>query len=276
MAVLLACGENGLIEAASGMHRHPCPLETVSLLCPRPDGLTVIDNRAHLLWDGHMLARVDAGIVAALPWRGHHLLLSGDTDSITLLDGASGQPVTLAPAGVYPQDMCLLPRGDVVAVCGGADGCIRLLALPALQPLRCTRVPGCAARITFACGCLYVLCTIEDDGLQTLLCRIPLRCERYEPLLTLPGMAGALAADASGSLWLGTSDTLYHIQTRPPRILKTIGGFGMISALSCRNGQVLLCDAAYDSCLLLEHHGLHCLRKGDVQHSAIWGSRNPE
>ena len=115
------------------------------------------------------------------------------------------------------------------------------------------------------------LCTVEDDGLQTLLCRISLRSDRYEPMLTLPGMAGALCADAQGCLWAATADTLYHVSITPIHIRRTIGGFGMIGSLCSGSGGVLLCDAAYDSCLLIDHHGLRCLREGDVQHGLLLG-----
>jgi len=101
----------------------------------------------------------------------------------------------------------------------GADGSVRLLTLNDLQTVKIAHVPGNAQRIDASCGWLHVLCLMEDDGLKSLLCRVPLRGERYEPVTTLPGIPGALRADDAGGLWVAASEMLYHFLSSKKKIL---------------------------------------------------------
>ena len=129
MAILLGCGD-GLHAFDGSLSRVECPLKSITVLSG--GGFAAVDGCTRQLWDGRCIRDVEPGVESALWWRGHMLTLSSETDSITLRDGPTGQPITLAPAGVYPQQMCFAAQADTVAVCGGADGCIRLLALPSL------------------------------------------------------------------------------------------------------------------------------------------------
>ena len=88
-----------------------------------------VDNAAHLLHFGGRAFPCDREIVAARPWQGHALLLSADTDCLSLWD-ADGL-IRTARVGVYPQDMAL--SAEAAWVCGGADGKLHVLTLPTLR-----------------------------------------------------------------------------------------------------------------------------------------------
>lgn len=263
MAVLIGCGD-GLHTCGASAERIPCPLECVSLLACAPGRLAAADVPARLLWDGRRVMSIDGGTEKLLWWNRHLLVLSGETDSLTLLDGQTGYPVTLAPAGVYPQDVCLLPQGDTAAVCGGADGMIRLMALPSLEVLRTFRVPGVAARIAWADGALHVLCTVEDGMLRCLVCRIPLKSGRCEPAATLDGLPGAIAPDGRGGMWVGAGEKLYHLPYRGATPDVTVGGFGLIGSLQRTERGLIIADPVGDGAYRLNHGRLTLLRSGGV------------
>lgn len=250
VGMLLCCGEDGLLEHRGSWQPVSCPLPAPSLMTISGTRRAFLDNTEHLLWFNDQLLSVASGMECLLMWRGFPLLLSGDTDCVTLLDASAGDPLFLAPAGVYPQDMCLLPD-DAVAVCGGGAGAILLMHLPELQLIRRIQVPGSAQRIILAGKWLYVLCTIEDNGLQSLLCRVDPRSCRYEPLYTLFGLPGALHINDRG-LWVSASENLYRFRPGEHRPMQVFPGFGLIRHIASRNNQLLLSDPVAGSLFLLE------------------------
>ena len=267
MAILLGCGD-GLHAFDGSLSRVECPLKSITVLSG--GGFAAVDGCARQLWDGRCIRDVEPGVESALWWRGHMLTLSSETDSITLRDGPTGQPITLAPAGVYPQQMCFAAQADTVAVCGGADGCIRLLALPSLSVLMQWRVPGSASRIALHRGALYVLCTVERGELQCLLCRLPLRENRCEPLLTLPGLPGAVAGDGRQGLWVAAGEMLFHVLPGAEGADAAYGGFGLISCLAPTVQGLLVCDPVLDLCCLLKQGTRTVIRSGGVQCAGVW------
>lgn len=264
MAVLIGCAD-GLHTGGAPEEKIACPLDGVSLLACAPGRMAAADASARLLWDGRRVMNIDSGAEKLLWWRQNLLVLSGETDCVTLVDGQSGQPVTLAPAGVYPQDMCLLPPGDIAAVCGGADGTIRLLALPSLRELRSLRVPGVASRIAWAGGALYVLCAVEDGALRCLMCRVALPSGRYEPVMTLDGLPGAIAPDDRGGLWIGAGECLHHLPPKGGKPDGIMDGFGLIGGLQSTRQGLIIADPVGDGCYRLQHGRLSLLHAGGVQ-----------
>ena len=262
MAVLIGCAD-GLYASGAPEKQMACPLDSVALLACAPGRLAAADVSARLLWNGRRVMSIDSGAEKLLWWRQNLLVLSGETDCLTLLDGQSGQPVTLAPAGVYPQDMCLMPPGDIAAVCGGADGTVRLMALPSLEVLRTFRVPGVASRIAWADGALHVLCTVEDGVLRCLACRIPLQSGRCEPMATFDGLPGAIAPDGRGGLWVGAGEKLYRLR-RTGAVDSTTDGFGLIGGLYVAPQGLIIADQVGDCCLQLHHGRFTLLRAGGV------------
>ena len=264
MAVLLCCGADGLMAHHGAWRRLSCPLPVPSLLAAQDGAMVIADNTQRLVWLGDVLFPVAGGVESLLLWQGKPLVLSGDGDSLTLFSPA-GTPLFLAPAGCYPQDMCLMP-GGVVAVCGGAEGTVLLLRLPELTVEKTIRVPGSAQRVTWQCGFLYVLCAVEEGGLRCLLGRIHPRTGRYEALSVLPGLPGAILADGANRLWVAASEALYCFRPseRSPR--QQISGFGLIRHMACREHRLLLSDPVLGALMVLESpfHRPQTLFTGDV------------
>lgn len=266
MAILLGCGE-GLLVLEREWRRIPCPLAQVTNVAVERGQLAAADNAAHQLWLGGQPLLAASGMEALRLWQGRCLSLSGDTDCLTLLDAASGELLLSAPAGVYPQDMCVLPGLGLVAVCGGADGTVRLLSLPDLRPVKTARVPGNAQRIDASCGWLHVLCLTEDDGLKCLLCRVPIRGDRYDPVATLPGLPGAIHADRAGGLWMAASEKLYHFSRDSRLPDQALPGFGLIRHIDCWGQWALVTDPVMGLCALVDGSGrqpVRVLYEGDV------------
>lgn len=264
MAVLLCCGADGLMEHHGAWRRLSCPLPVPSLLAAQDGAVAIADNTQRLVWLGDALFPVAGGVESLLLWQGKPLVLSGDGDSLTLFSPA-GTPLFLAPAGVYPQDMCLTPSG-IVAVCGGAEGTVRLLRLPELTVEKVIRVPGSAQRIAWQGGFLYVLCAVEEGGLRCMMGRIHPRTGRYEALSVLPGLPGAILADGANRLWVAASEALYCFRPgeRSPR--QQIGSFGLIRHMACREHRLLLSDPVLGMLTLLPSpfHRPQVLTSGEV------------
>ena len=226
--------------------------------------MVIADNTQRLVWLGDVLFPVAGGVESLLLWQGKPLVLSGDGDSLTL-HNPSGTPLFLSPAGVYPQDMCLMP-GGLVAVCGGAEGTVLILRLPELTAEGRIRVPGSVQRAAWQSGYLYVLCAVEEEGLRCLLGRIHPRTGRYEALSALPGLPGAILADGGNRLWVAASEALYCFRPgeRAPR--QRIGGFGLIRHMACRDHMLLLSDPVLGTLTLMASpfHRLQTLFTGDV------------
>jgi len=253
MGILLGC-DKGLIMPCAPETQLPCPLRSPDLIACCCGYLAALDNAERLLWLGGEVYAADAGAEALLILPGGCLTLSGDTDCLTLRDSSTGTPLLAAPVGVYPQDMCHVP-GGLIAVCGGCDGTVRLLTARDLHTVKITRVPGCAQRINASRGWLHVLCLTEDEGLQTLLCRVPLRGERYEPVAVLPGIPGAVCADDSGGLWAAASEVLYHFPPEGRTPDRIIPGFGLIRHMDWQDGLLLVSDPVMEICALVERSG---------------------
>ena len=266
MAILLGCGE-GLMMLEREWRVAECPLAGVTNIALEGGRIAALDNGAHQLWLGGEVLPAETGIESVRLWQGHCLTLSGDTDCLTLTDAATGELLLTTPVGVYPQDMCVLPNLGMVAVCGGADGTVRLLTLPDLTPVKTAHVPGNAQRIDASCGWLHVLCLTEDDGLRCLLCRVPIHGERYDPVATLPGLPGAIRADRTGGLWTAASERLYHFP-RGSRVPDwSLPGFGLIRHIDCRGRWVLVTDPVMGLCALVDSTGrqpVQVVYEGDV------------
>lgn len=263
MAILLGCGQ-GLLRCGTSPAPTGCPLARVDCLSLHDGSVAALDNAAHLLWLNRQTLPAPSGVEALCLLAHGCLLLCGDADCLALISRATGQLLVTSPAGVYPQDLCRLPDG-LLAVCGGADGTVRLYSAADLRLLRVIRVPGNAQRITACRSGLHVLCLVEDDGLCCLLCRIPPRSSRYEPLARLPGLPGAIRADSFGGLWVAASEQLHHFPPRAGTPDRTFSGFGLIRHIDTIGDAALVCDPIMDCCALVSLRGeRQLLYEGDV------------
>ena len=265
MRILLACGKDGLLEYRSHWRALPCPLPAPSHLAARPGGLAAADSTARLLWTGSACLPIDAGLEALALWQGHALTLSGDTDSLTLTDLSSGQPVLLTPAGNYPQDFCFLDA-NTLAVCGGADGLVHVLRVSDLRSLARFSLPGITQRVACTGHCLAVLCLTGDDSLRCLLCRIPLPAGPVHHVCTMDGLPGALCPDGRGGLWAAATERLLHFPCRASAPDLCVPNLGLIRHLVRMGDGVLLTDPLSGVCAAVAPDGCtRVLYEGDVR-----------
>ena len=246
MGMRLGCGD-GLYEwrsenAQTAPIKADCPLARVDLLTA--DG-SAVDNAAHLLLHAGRILPCDRDVEALRPWQGHALLLSSDTDCLSLWDGDG--LVRTARVGVYPQDLAL--QGDIAAVCGGADGRLHLLALPELLPIADYTLPGMPERISIRGAFAFVLTLQADPEPQTALLRLELRTGCYKELMRFPGLPGAICAAERG-IWVGVSEMLACLSPDAARTLAIIEGFGLIRHLDARGSAVLLTDPLEGICAM--------------------------
>lgn len=262
--MLLACGDQGLMAYQRGWRTLPCPLKCVDMIARAHHRLALLDNAAHAVWTGRQIFPVDSGIEGMLLWQDCLLTLSGDTDCLTLLS-STGELLFTTPAGVYPQDMCLLPGQRTLAVCGGADSMLRIIRLPELQEEQAIRLHGSVQRVACASGTLYVLCALEDDGLCCELCRI--RGGQRQPLARWPGLPGCLHADGAGRLWVASSEQLGFFFRGEYRAVA--GEFGLVRHMDSRQGLLLASDPVLDALWLVEDGHAKMLHEGNVQHGVF-------
>ena len=245
MRILAACGTEGMLTWDGGWRSMACPLEQVTLLtacgCPA-------DTRARRLWDGTRMLPLPPGAEAAMHLCGRWMVLSGEADSLWVMD-ESGRPLVCAPCGVYPQDMC--PAGECLAVCGGADSRVHMLSLPDARTLGTVAVPGNVQRIAAQGERLCVLSAAGEERIRCLAGTISLRTGRYEPLLTLPGLPGAVCAAGRGAWWIAASERLCLADSRG-RVLRMLPGQGLIHSLSVHGETLLAADPVLGACTLVD------------------------
>lgn len=269
MHILLACGQDGLLECRGSWRQVSCPLASPTQLAFRGGRVLAADDAQHLLWNGRAVWPIDSGVEALAWWRGRALVLSGDTDSLTLLDPDTGQPQMLTPAGMYPQDLCFV-SGDLAAVCGGADGLLRLIRMSDLRTVREIPLPGIPQRVAFASGVLTVLCLTGDAALNTLMVRVPLGGGPAQRVCVMPGLPGALCPDGRGGIWMAVTERVAHFPPQSCAPDLCLSDFGLVRHMERLGDRVLTSDPVLGQCVLVGPGGQRqTLLEGDVQ-QAIW------
>lgn len=263
MRILLCCGEQGLLTYNDGWQRLPCPLASPRLLAVAGGRMAVADPDQGMLWAMERLTPIDRGAEAQLLSPEHALVLSGETDCLSLIELRTGQMLVTAPAGMYPQEMCLVNR-RLVAVCGGADGSVRLMDPWTLYTRQTFSLPGHTQRITCSGGAMYVLCAVYEGMLHCLLYRI--RSDgQIKRLLTLPGLPGALCPDGRGGVWAAASETLAHVPMGSHQLGRQIADTGLIRHMTAAGGMLLTSDPVLGVCRLYGDEGqVIAERQGDV------------
>lgn len=202
------------------------------------EALWWVDDARHELHHGGSVFPCDRCIEALALWQGQALLLSSDTDCLSLWDGDG--LVRLTRVGVYPQDMAV--SGDVAVVCGGADCRLHLLELPGLYARSAFPMPGMPERITLQDGAAHVLTLMSEPEVHTRLIRVDLTSGALCTRLTLPGIPGAVAADADG-LWVGVSGLVLHLPMGAVQPDVTVEGFEMPTRIEVHPEGVVVADA---------------------------------
>ena len=180
-----------------------------------------VDDAAHLLHLGGCTFPCNREIVASARWKEYVLLLSADTDCLSLWD-VEGL-VRTTRVGVYPQDMDVLD--ETVYVCGGADGLLHLLSLPSLHVTTSLPLSGMPEKVCVHDGDAWILSLLPEPDVCTALLRINLETGETLELSRFAGIPGALAADDRG-LWVGLSERALRLPWEthvPDLIVEEIG-----------------------------------------------------
>lgn len=196
-----------------------------------------VDGGAHLLHMGGRAFPCDRDVEALCAWQDQALLLSSDTDCLSLWDGEG--LVRTARVGVYPQDMAV--QGAMAVVCGGADGQVHLLALPELTALADYPVPGMPERVAMWGDSAYLLALLADVEVHTALLRLALSTGDVAELARFAGLPGALEAADSG-LWLAVSERVMHWPYGAQAADVVIEGFGLPRRIRVGEDGVLVND----------------------------------
>lgn len=160
-----------------------------------------VDNEAHVLhFDGHAFP-CDRDVEAVKRWQDHALLLSSDTDCLSLWDTEG--LVRLARVGVYPQDLAVTE--DTAVVCGGADGRLHLLTLPDLFETAEYPLPGMPERLCLRGDKAWVLSLIPEPEVHTMLLVADLSTGCWTELRRFGGIPEAISVD-EGGLWIAVSE----------------------------------------------------------------------
>lgn len=196
-----------------------------------------VDQTAHRLHHGEHTFACSRDIEAMAVWKEHALLLSSDTDCLSIWD-VSGIVRTVR-VGVYPQDMAVCR--DVVIVCGGADGRLHELSLPDLRLLSTTSLPGMPERIALHGTTAFVLTLLPEYDVHTSLLAIDMTTGQRRELSRYRGIPGALHASHDG-LWVAVSEQLLYLPHTAGTAPLTISGFGLIRRLRAVGGGVIAID----------------------------------
>ena len=196
-----------------------------------------VNNRTHTLHFSGRAFPCDRDIETALQWNNHALLLSSDTDCLSLWDREG--LVRLTRVGVYPQDMAI--HGDTAVVCGGANGRIHLLTLPNLHATAEYDVPGLPERVALHGNTACLLSLMADDDIQTMLLMLDLHRGTYQELARFSGLPGAITASNTG-LWIGIGEMLLHIPHGRTEADLLIEGFGLVHRIEVQEDGVLITD----------------------------------
>lgn len=196
-----------------------------------------VDEATHTLHFGGQTFPCDRDIETALPWKNHALLLSSDTDCLSLWDRDG--LVRLTRVGVYPQDMAI--RRDTAVVCGGADGRLHLLTLPELLPLAEYPVPGMPERICLHGDTAWMLNMLPEPEVHTMLLAIDLTSGVYAEVTCFAGLPGAIAAHDTG-LWLSVNEQVLHLPYGAATADMVITGFGLARRMIVQEDRVLITD----------------------------------
>lgn len=209
-----------------------------------------VDEGTHLLHFGKRVFPCDRDVEAIRLWNGHALLLSSDTDCLSLWDEEG--LIRTARVGVYPQDMAV--QADMACICGGADGKLHLLTLPDLQAEAEIPLPGMPERICLHADTAHVLTLLTDPDVQTLLLDVNLTTGRQQTAGRYSGLPGAITMDESG-LWVGVSELVMHLPfgTDAPDVV--IEGIGLARQIEVGADGIIITDALTDQ----KHH--FCIRK---------------
>lgn len=199
---------------------------------------TYVDNAAHRLYHAGRSFPCDREIEALALWHGHALLLSSDTDCLSLWDGDG--LIRTARVGVYPQDMSV--SDDTAYICGGADGRLHLLHLPDLSESAEYSLPGMPERVHVRAASAWVLTLLPEQEVCTALLQLDLSAGHSLEITRFAGIPGALTADDTG-LWIGVSEQVLHLPYGTAKADMVVEGIGLARRILVENTGVWVEDS---------------------------------
>lgn len=196
-----------------------------------------VDDAAHLLHFGERAFPCDRDIVAAYPWKEYALLLSADTDCLSLWD-ADGL-IRTAQVGVYPQGMAV--SEDAAWVCGGTDGLLHQLALPTLRETAEFALPGMPERVCPHDDAVWVLSLLPEPEVCTVLLRVTPKAAEVQEITRFAGIPGALTVDDAG-LWVGVTEQVLHLPWDAAAPDVVVEGIGLAERIEVQANGVIITD----------------------------------
>ena len=213
MEIWAADGEKGLMRGRGGQWGRMGPpgralcFQQGKLFCAGQNRCFCYEQR-----EGRPLFdfALPAGVCALAAGSGRLFALSSDADSVTAFSTLNGDPLLCAPAGDYPQALCLSPCGRYLAVAGGAAGEMLLLD----QSLSCLcrhRVAGAACGVCFLPRSIGVLCAVGDGELSTRLVAIS-PWGVTEEIFSCPDPPCAVCALPGGQCLIGCHGAVWRLR----------------------------------------------------------------
>ncbi|MBQ9263480.1 MAG: hypothetical protein IJ189_04630 [Clostridia bacterium] len=268
MVLWAADAERGLIRIDGNDRRQVGP---AGRLCASPGQVFCAGERDCCCYDagGRLLFRFPGppGVGGMTAGDGMIYLLSSDADSISAYASSDGSLLCAAPAGVYPQGLCVRPDGHRIAVAGGAAGEI-LLFDAQLRLLRSHRVPGMAVGVGFLPKGMAALCAVGDREISTLLLRIS-PWGVTEELFSCPEAPCCLHAAADGCA-VGCHGAVHFLRS-DGRTRRTLPCAFPGVIRQCQ-GVPLICDFSTGRVLLPNGRTLY---RGEAVEDALLSEYNP-
>lgn len=170
--------------------------------------------------------------------------LAGDADSLLKLDVPDGTLQMLTRVGVQPRDLAMDPSGRLLAVAGGASGCVHILRGGTLALVATIDVDGIAVGVCFGPGVLWVLCAVGQEEISSCLVRVRAGNWRIERKLPMEGMPGGLIGLPDEGVLIGLLDGVLYVAKHGKRAAWRIPMEGALPDMAVRCGaQVYWADA---------------------------------
>lgn len=166
--------------------------------------------------------------------------LSSEVDCVHTRHLGTGDLLYGCKVGVFPRDMKLHSKGQLLLVAGGASGEVILLRAPKLVPYAQFQAPGCCCSVQSWRGGLAVLCAVENDQIETSLLTLAPSGLKPVELLRLEGQPGGLCVCPDGeTALLGSLDGLMKICLRTGEVLWNLPHVVYCTDLACQGNLAL-------------------------------------
>ena len=208
------------IESSLSCPYMPCTSRDLLLCACRRDLECRCFSRRSLREISRFPALPALGAMCVSPCGRYVFQLSTEADCVHTRHLGTGDLLYGCKVGVFPRDMCLQPKEQLLLVAGGASGEVILLRAPRLLPYAQFQTPGCCCCVQSWRGGLVILCAVENHQIETALLTLAPSRLRPAELLRLEGQPGSLCVCPDGeTALLGSLDGLMKVCLRTGDIL---------------------------------------------------------